>query len=160
IRFHQKSFQPQSIFVARFTTDGQTIVYSGAARGNSPELYSIRPEYPEPRPLGLPSTHLLAVSPPNQFPALTNPPSPTHRLLLGTLARLPLGGGAPREIVENVRDADWSVDGSSLAVIREVAGQDRLEYPVGTVLYQTAGYLSEVRISPKGDRVALFEHPL
>jgi Tol biopolymer transport system component len=160
IQFHQKSFQPQSIFVARFMPDGQTIVYSGATRGNSPELYSIRPEYPEPRPLGLPSTHLLAVSPQSELAVLTNARWINHRVFLGTLARLPLGGEAPREILENVRDADWSTDGSSLAVIREVGGQDRLEYPIGTVLYQATGYLSDVRISPKGDRVAFFEHPL
>jgi len=160
VRFHQKSFQPQSIFVARFMPDGQTIVYSGATQGNSPELYSIRPEYPEPRPLGLPSTHLLAVSTRSELAVLTNARWINHRVFLGTLARLPLGGEAPREILENVRDADWSTDSSSLAVIREAGGQDRLEYPIGTVLYQSTGYLSDVRISPKGDRVAFFEHPL
>jgi Tol biopolymer transport system component len=38
-------------------------------------------------------------------------------------------------------------------------GKDRLEFPIGKVLYETAGYLSDLRVSPRGDRIALFEHP-
>jgi len=77
----------------------------------------------------------------------------------GTLARMTLGGGAPREIQEGVRQADWSPDGSQLAIIREVAGKDRLEYPIGHVLREVSGSMSDVRFSPKGDRIAYFEHP-
>ncbi len=51
------------------------------------------------------------------------------RLFTGTLARMPLGGGAPREVLEDVREADWSPDGEGLAIIREVDGKERLEYP-------------------------------
>jgi dipeptidyl aminopeptidase/acylaminoacyl peptidase len=77
----------------------------------------------------------------------------------GTLARMPLGGGAPREVMEHVHEADWSPDGAQLAVIREADGHQQLEYPAGTVLYRAAaGYLSDPRISPTGDRVAFFNH--
>jgi dipeptidyl aminopeptidase/acylaminoacyl peptidase len=72
---------------------------------------------------------------------------------------MPLGAGAPREILENVREADWSPDGGSLAVVREAGGRDRLEYPVGTLLYESSGYVSDPRVSPSGDQVAFFEHP-
>ena len=82
-----------------------------------------------------------------------------QRLFTGTLARMPLGGGAPREVLEGVREADWSPDGESLAIIREVDGKDRLEYPIGKVLYTTGGYLSDLRFSPGGDRIAFLEHP-
>lgn len=41
-----------------------------------------------------------------------------------------------------------------------MAGKDRLEFPIGKVLYQTGGYVSDVRISPQGDQVAFFDHPL
>ena len=37
------------------------------------------------------------------------------------LARLPIGSGAPRELVEGVRDADWAPNGEDLAVLRTVA---------------------------------------
>lgn len=46
---------------------------------------------------------------------------------------LGLGGGAPGELLENVREADWSPDGSQLAIIREAQGKDRLEFPIGRV---------------------------
>jgi Tol biopolymer transport system component len=78
-------------------------------------------------------------------------------MCLGTLARVPLAGGAPREIVDGATSADWSPDGRDLAVIR--TGQ--LEYPVGKILYQSGpiGFLSHVRVSPDGSRVAFLDHP-
>jgi Tol biopolymer transport system component len=79
---------------------------------------------------------------------------------VGTLARAPLAGGAPRPIVEDVEWADWSPDGNSLAVVRNVGGRDRLEYPIGKVLYETSGgWISYPRVSPKGDFVAFMDHP-
>jgi eukaryotic-like serine/threonine-protein kinase len=75
-----------------------------------------------------------------------------------TLARVPLSGGAPREILENVNDADWSPDGSKLAVSRTVGGKNRIEYPIGTVRYADAERTPELlRVSPKGDFIAFFE---
>ena len=159
ITFRQMSFSPQAIFQAAFAPDGETIVYSAALEGNVPELFTIRPEFPEPRSLGLPKTHLLAISSKGELAVLTNARYVWQRLFTGTLARVSLGGTAPREILENVRQADWSPDGSELAIIREANGKDRLEFPIGKVLYETAGYLSDLRVSPRGDRVALFEHP-
>ena len=159
ITFRQMSFRPQAIFQAAFAPDGETIVYSAALEGNVPELFMIRPEYPEPRPLGLPRTHLLSISSKGELAVLTNARFIAHRLFIGTLARVSLGGTAPREILEDVRQADWSPDGSELAIIRMADGKDRLEFPIGKVLYETAGYLSDLRVSPRGDRIALFEHP-
>ncbi len=160
ITFRQMSFRPQAIFQAAFAPDGETVVYSAALEGNVPELFTIRPEYPEPRPLGLPPhTHLLSISSKGELAVLTNARFVRHRLFIGTLARVSLGGTAPREILEGVRQADWPPDGSELAIIRLAEGKDRLEFPIGKVLYETAGYLSDLRFSPRGDRIALFEHP-
>jgi tRNA A-37 threonylcarbamoyl transferase component Bud32/Tol biopolymer transport system component len=159
ITFRQLSFRPQTIFQAAFAPDGETIVYSAAFEGNVPELFTIRPEYPEPRSLGLPKTHLLSISSTGELAVLTNARFIRHRLFVGTLARVSLGGTAPREILDDVRQADWSPDGTELAIIRAAEGKDRLEYPIGKVLYETAGYLSDLRVSPRGDRIALFEHP-
>ena len=158
ISFLQRSFRPQTIFQAAFAPDGETIVYSAALEGNVPELFVIRPENLEPRPLGLPKTHLLSISSKGELAVLTNARYVAHRLFTGTLARVLLGGTAPREILEDVRQADWSPDGSELAIIRAAEGKDRLEFPIGKVLYETAGYLSDLRVSPRGDRIALFQH--
>lgn len=159
VSFRQLTFHPQAIFQAAYAPDGETIVYSAALQGNVPELFTIRPEYPEPLPLGLPDTHLLSVSSKGELAVLTNARYYNFRMFIGTLARVPLGSTAPREILEQVRQADWSADGSELAIVHEVDGKDRVEYPAGKVLYETAGYLSDLRFSPAGDRIAVLDHP-
>ena len=73
---------------------------------------------------------------------------------MGTLARAPLSGGAPREVLEQVQWADWSADGNNLAVVRDFGGRNRLEYPIGKPLYQTGGWIGHPRVSPKGDLIA------
>jgi Tol biopolymer transport system component len=78
---------------------------------------------------------------------------------VGTLARVPLAGGAPREILENVQDADWSPDGKSLAVARQSGNRNRIEYPIGTVLYDAPGWVNDLRVSPDGRLVAFIDHP-
>ncbi len=158
--FKRLSFHTEKISKARFAPDGRTIVFSAALEGNVPELFMIRSEYPEPQPLGLRDVHLLAISSRGDLALITNARFIAHSLFSGTLAVMPLGGGAPREILEHVREAAWAPDGSSLAVIRDENGKDHLEYPVGKVLYETAGYLSDLCFSPKGDQIAFFDHPL
>jgi len=159
VTFAQKSFRRQAIFNARFAPDGRTIVYGAANDATKPEVFVIRPEYQEAVPLGIAASYLLAVSSKNELAILTKARWLHHRVFTGTLARVPLGGGAARELLENVREADWSPDGSQLAIVREAQGKDRLEYPVGKVLYEASGYLSDLRISPGGDRIAFMEHP-
>ena len=61
--------------------------------------------------------------------------------------------------MENVMRADFSPDGSKLAVVRYVDGKLRLEYPMGKMLFETTGWIGCPRISPKGDRIAFLEHP-
>ncbi|MBZ5560874.1 MAG: protein kinase, partial [Acidobacteriia bacterium] len=158
--FVQMSYQPETVFSARFAPDGGTVVFSAAPEGNVPQLFVRRSDYPAPQAIGSPGTALLAVSSQGELAILTGVRHVAHFVFTGTLARMGLGGGAPREVLQNVQGADWSPDGSSFAIIREVNGESRLEYPIGTVLYQTAGYLSDLRFSPRGDQIAFFEHPL
>ncbi len=156
----QHSFRQEAIINARWAPDGQTIVYSASAQGSTPRLYVIRPDYLEPEALGPDSANLLAVSSTGELALLTHARHDNHRVFTGTLARMPLGGGAPREIMENVHEADWSPDGAQLAIIRPSGEYVQLEYPAGTVLYRSlaGGYLSDPRVSPQGDRVAFFTH--
>jgi Tol biopolymer transport system component len=160
LQFDRRSFGEQAIFTARFVRDSKTLVLSAALRGNHTRLYVIRPDYPEPQPIGADDVHLLAVSSKGELAVLARARfTGHHRLFRGTLARTPLEGAAPREIMNDVREADWSPDGESLAVIHEAEGNDRLEFPIGKVLYEAAGYLSDVRVSPRGDQIAFMEHP-
>jgi Tol biopolymer transport system component len=111
------------------------------------------------RPLELSSAYLLGISRSSEL-ALTMRGRPGSRLDFegGMLADAPMLGGTPREILQNVAWADWSPDGQ-LAVVHRVNGRDHLEYPIGKVLYQTSGSISNIRFSPGGDRIAFLDHP-
>jgi Tol biopolymer transport system component len=160
VTFAQLTFRQEPIFNARFAPDGKTIVYSATPSGNAPEVFTMRPDYPGTAPTGRPGIALLSVSSKGELAVLTRPRYLRHNLFQGTLARMPLEGGAPREIADGVREVDWAPDGSDLVVIHEVNGKDRIEYPPGKVLAETGGYFSNPRFSRKGDRIAFFEHPI
>jgi Tol biopolymer transport system component/tRNA A-37 threonylcarbamoyl transferase component Bud32 len=158
----QNTFGRETVVAARWAPDGATIIYSAARGGRTPRLYLVRPDYPEPQPIGPDSVRLLAVSSKGELAILTHAVNLSHRLYVGTLARMPLGGGAPREIMNGVGEADWSPDGSRLAITRLAGARVQLEYPAGHAMYQSrpGGYVSDIRISPRGDRIALFAHDL
>ena len=157
VAFPQLSFRPEFIPNARFAPDGETVLFSSAADGNIPELFIHRPDYPAPQSMGLGDAHLLSISSKGDVAVLTHAVYLAQRLYRGTLSEMPLGGGAPREILQDVQEADWSPDGK-LAIIREVEGKNRLEFPIGKVLHESSGYLSDLRFSPRGDRIAFLEH--
>jgi serine/threonine protein kinase/Tol biopolymer transport system component len=158
--YRQLTFRGGTIRMARFAPDGKNIVYSAAWEGNPIELLMTRPDSPESRPFGLSKAEVLSISSEGEMAVLLNSHNVDPYINVGTLARVPLGGGAPREVLENVQWADWSPDGQNFAVIREFGGLSRLEYPIGKVLYETGGWLSHPRINPKGDMVAFIEHPV
>jgi eukaryotic-like serine/threonine-protein kinase len=158
--YHEITFRRGEIRSARFAPDGQTILYSAAWQGNPVETFSARQGMVESRSLGLGRAELLAISSKGEM-ALSLGSHPVGTWInVGTLARAPLAGGAPRPVLEDVEWADWSPDGNNLAVVRSVGGRDRIEYPVGKVLYETSGgWISYPRISPKGDFIAFMDHP-
>jgi tRNA A-37 threonylcarbamoyl transferase component Bud32 len=158
--FTQRTFETRAIFNARFTPDGQSIVFSGMPNvGTVSRLYVIRPDHPDPAPIGPDSTNLLGVSRTGALAILTHASYVGHRVFLGTLSTVSLGGEAPHEVTTGVRDAAWAPDDTNMAVVRFRGGVDLLEYPVGTVLARSPGYFSDPRVSPTGDAVAYLEHP-
>src|SRR6478672_8964268 len=143
---------------ARFAPDGQTIVYSAAWDGKPSEIFTTRVGSFESRPLGIFPAGILAVSSAGEM-AISLGCENRWEPCFGTLARVPLAGGTPREVLEGVGAADWSPDGKELAAIHGVDEGDRIEYPIGKVLYQTAGYVTGLRVSPRGNLVSFIEHP-
>jgi serine/threonine protein kinase/DNA-binding beta-propeller fold protein YncE len=158
--YRQLTFRRGSIRSARFAPDGQTILYSAAWQGNPVDVFTARPEAPESRSMGLSRTQLMSVSSTSEMAVLLNSKAIGAWVSMGTLARAPLSGGAPREILEEVQWADWAPDGNSLAVVRDLGGRNRLEFPIGKPLYQTGGWIGHPRVSPKGDYIAFADHPL
>jgi serine/threonine protein kinase len=153
--FERLTYRRGEIPSAKFSPDGQTVVFSAQWASEPTNIFSMRPGSREYRPFDLPEGRILAISSSGEMAILLGPNTDGTA---GTLARVPLSGGAPREILENVNDADWSPDGSALAVSRTVDGKNRIEYPIGTVRYENSGRPPQLlRVSPKGDLIAFFE---
>ncbi len=159
VSFQTVSFGRGIVDAARFAPDGQTVAYGAAWDGQPFRLFLTRPGSPDTTALGLPDADLLAVSPSGELAI-----SLGYRLGgwmgRGTLARVPMLGAAPRQVADDILAADWSPDGSALAVVRWAGGRKRLEYPVGKVLYETAGWISHPRISADGAQIAFIDHPV
>ena len=156
--FRQLTFRHGAIVGARLGADGQTVVYRATWPGSPPELHIIRPESRQSGTLGLPNAGIYAVSSRGDLAVALG-----CRLnwgeCLGTLAQVPITGGSPREMMKNVLVADWSPDGRDMAVVSFLGSTYRLEYPVGKTLYESPGWMTYVRISPRADRIAFLDHP-
>ena len=157
--YQQITFRTGAIGDARFTPDG-SIVYSASWDGGQPQLYMARPSESGSRELGLKAADLLAISTNGELAIRLDTAFYSGYARSGTLARVPLSGGTPREVLDNVQDADWAADGEHLAVVRYVPENRhwRLEYPVGKVLLDTINWISTPKISPDGKRIAFSDH--
>jgi len=159
--FQRLTFREGTIWSARFAPDSRTIVYGASWDAGPIRIYSTRPESPESAPLAIPPANVMSVSPSGELAISLNARPAGPFASIGTLARSMLAGGGPREVLEGAQSADWAPDGASLAVVRTVAGRNRLEFPIGRILYETpSGYMSHARVSPRGDLVAVIEHPM
>ena len=157
--FQQISFRPSYIRTARFAP-GRTVVYAASINGQPMTLFSARTDTFESQPLNL-KADLLSVSRSSELAVSLGRVFDSMWTPTGRLAEAPLGGGAStRELLDEVIDADWNKDGTQLAVARRVGDHYRLEYPIGKVLYQTAGYISDVRFSPSGEQIAFVDHEI
>jgi eukaryotic-like serine/threonine-protein kinase len=153
--YRRVTFRAGTVLSARFAPDGQTIVYAAAWEGRPLELFSSRLDSPETRPLDLARATIFSVSAAGEMALGLGYRFPVG----GMLARMPIAGGAPREVLDDVFEADWGPDGKDLAVIR--GGRlARIEYPIGKPIYESSGYATHVRVSPGGDAVAFIDHPV
>jgi eukaryotic-like serine/threonine-protein kinase len=157
--YHPLTFRRGVVLSARFAPDGKTVIYSAAWEGKPLDLYTTRPESPQSQEMEPRGANVLAISSTGEMAIALASHARDAFLYSGTLARVPLVGGAPREILENVEFADWSPDGSALAVVHEVNGRKQLEFPVGKVLYQADGWIGNPRVSPNANLIAFIDHP-
>jgi eukaryotic-like serine/threonine-protein kinase len=149
--YRRLTFRRGDVTSAKFAP-GDTVVYSAEWDGAPSTLFSAQPGNREAQPLALPSARVLAISKRGEMAILLGGGD------VGTLARAPFGGGAPREVLEGVSGADWGPDQESLAVVRAVGGKFHLEYPIGTVLYETEKRPPLTpRVSADGKLVAFFD---
>ena len=159
--FHQLTFRRGEVGGARFSPDGQTILYSAAWDGRPMEIFSTRTESSESRPFGLTAAEVLAISPSGDMAVSLNRKNIGGFQRVGTLAQTALaGGGATREILEDIFAADWVPGTTDLAIVRQAGKGYRVEFPIGKSVYETTGWVSHLRVSPSGDAVAFLDHPV
>jgi eukaryotic-like serine/threonine-protein kinase len=153
------SFGSGSVGNARFTPDG-SVVYSASWDGEPTQLYIARAGEYGSRALGVKDAELLAVSKSGELAVRLNSSVLYGWAYVGTLARVPMAGGAARELLDQVEDADWAADGENMAVVRYMPSsrQWRLEYPIGRVLIEGPNWISHPKISPDGEWIAFADH--
>ena len=160
-RYQQLTFQQGVVSSARFSPDWQTVICA-ARFGNSYQIYSIRFDSAGIRALDINADEIEAVSSKGELAILESPRNLAGSTVAGLLARVPLGGGAPKRVLNNVVSADWSRDGNELAIAHFIPEKQtyRLEYPIGNVLYETAGWIDHLRLSADGRTIAFIDHPV
>src|SRR5207247_1362010 len=129
--FQLVTFQRGGVGTARFTRDGSRVVYDADWRGEA-EVFTARIGVggAPPHVLGI-KGHLLGISP-TELAVLSS-----SRLRFGypqgTLARLPIDGGPLREVLPEVRQADWNPKTGDLAIARMSGSgvEVQVEWPQG-----------------------------
>jgi len=154
-KFQQITFRRGPVTGARFTPDGQNVLYS-AKVGNQPwKVYLASPVSPEARSLGFDGSSLNAVSRSGELLLLSS-----ERTFGNLLSRVPMNGGSPLALASRVACADWSPDGKNIAAVRLEGNAARIEFPLGKSLYRTASVVSCLSVSPDGRMIAFAEHPV
>ena len=156
--FRELTFRRGALPAARFAPDPRSAIYSASWEGAPQTVFISSPNSTESRDLGLTQTKVLAVSSAGQMAVLRRFRLSDNRFThTGTLAQLSIGADAPRDLLDNVEEADWTPDGTALAAVHVVGSQSRVEYPIGKVLYETDARPYSLRVSRKGDAVAFFD---
>ncbi|WP_394833012.1 protein kinase [Pendulispora rubella] len=151
------TFGRGQVLSARYSADGHTIVYSASWDGGPAQLYTTRTELPGSKPLGM-NADVRGISAQGELALLLDPQFYEMGTPSGTLARMRLGGGAPREVLEHAFEADWHPNGGELAAVSKTETRYRIEYPLGTVRYEGESWPSHLRVSPRGDKLAFLFH--
>jgi eukaryotic-like serine/threonine-protein kinase len=159
--FDQLTFRRSRIGGARFASDGQAVVYSEARDGNALDVWRTDlADSPASRPLEYPKGSDVLAARAGEIALSLRRRFVLGERFTGTLAVAPIGGGTPREVAENVDDADWDPVGAQLAVVRsggDGSGQSQIEFPVGRTLYKTPGSIRFLRVSRDASRIAFLE---
>jgi serine/threonine protein kinase len=157
VKFRRVSFRRGFVLTARFAPD-QSIVYGATWEDRPHEIFVASPNNPESRPFGMENADVLSVAPTGELAVSLGRRFLGGWVTTGTLARVPAFSGAARELAADVQDADWTPDGNGFALIRSDGERFVVEMPIGRRIFESTQWLSNVRVSPKGDRVAFLQH--
>ena len=129
--FHQLTFRRGADRSARFAPGRPDDHLRGRLGGQADRAFLRRAGAPESRPSGSRAPTSSAISSSGEIALSLETVSGRLHQCRHARPRDAAGGGAPRDILDDVQSADWGPDGRSLAVVREAGGKNRLEYPIG-----------------------------
>jgi hypothetical protein len=147
------TFRRGQVTSAVFAPDGKTIFYSALWDGNVEEVFVAQPGALASRALGVRGQPVGIVQDELAIYSAT-------RWRDGTLVKVPVQGGVARPFLEHLAEAFASSDGSALGIVRRGEQGDRLELPIGTVIFESTGDVGTPRLSPDRERVAFGRRPV
>jgi hypothetical protein len=153
------TFRNGVVTAARFGPDRRTVFFSATWNGEPEQVYSTTTGNPDYHPFGINDARLQTVSVAGELAILLHPKPSNAGLssVVGTLALVPGVGGAPREVADDVTGASWSPDGLRMAITRQLADSYRLEFPIGTPVYESRNPVLLPRVAPSGGQIAFVE---
>ena len=155
------TFREGTLSGARFSHDGQTIVFSGRWEGEPAQMSVARVGSPESRSMGIPAAEVASISSSDELAIFLGCEENFFLNCGGTLATVSLAGGSPRTLAEHVAQADWHPDGKRMVISVSSPDGPRLEFPPGHVIYQQkAGWFGHPRFSPDGSMIAFENHSI
>ncbi len=158
--YRRLTYEQGTVYSARFAPGFRDVVYAAAWNGRPIQLFSTVGDSLLSQPLDLTDAKLLAISHSGELAVTMHGLHMAHlQIEGGMLARAPVAGGSPREVLEDVSWADWSAN-DELAVVHHAQGHDQIEYPIGHVLYQSQGWISHLRFAPQDGQIAFIDHPV
>ena len=159
-QFHQLTYRRGALGRgARFAPDGKDVIYTAAWDGPEPELYTVPADGMGGHSLGIRNARLLSISRQGELAVALAPVDLSTLLAPGNLARTYNGAGAPKPEIENVQAADFTPDGTALAIVRFVPADFmcQLEFPIGKVLFRER-LIDNLRFSSDGRYLAFITH--
>lgn len=154
--FQRITFRRGDILSARFGKGTGEVLYTARWDGSPQATYAALPGAREARDLGLGPGRFWGVNAKGEALVVESPADNQP----GTLFRASLSGGAPKPILPDVYEAQWSNDGNQMAIIRRVeGGKSRLEFPVGTTLFESDSREPNcLRLHPTDGSIAFFAY--
>ena len=148
--FQRLTVRHGTVYSARFAPDGHNVIYSASWDGAPVEIFSTDLKSTGRAKNGVAGNALACgFFRRTKWRCCRRSIQCFMLTSRGTLGQVPLTGGSPRQIAENIEWADWSPDGKTLAVVRDTGGSRRLEFPLGHVLYETPGWIGHPVFRPK-----------